>query len=84
MNWKKRWKKMPIAKKFLVSSPLATLQLGLLAAALWDIKRRPADEIKGPKFRWVMVSLVNTFGPISYFLFGRKKKGEQDFQAAPF
>jgi len=45
----------------------------LKGAALIDIKRRPADQIRGPKWLWVpVVTLVNSLGiaPISYFLVG--------------
>ena len=49
------------------------VQLGLLAAALADIYRRPAAEIRGPKRLWAAEAFVNFVGPISYFLFGRKR-----------
>ena len=47
----------------------------LKAAALIDIKRRPASEIRGPKWLWApVVTVVNSAGvvPISYFVFGRR------------
>jgi hypothetical protein len=47
----------------------------LKAAALVDIKRRPASEIRGPKWVWApVVTVVNSAGvvPISYFVFGRR------------
>jgi hypothetical protein len=49
---------------------------GLKAAALVDIKRRPASEIRGPKWLWVpLVTLINSCGgaPLAYFFFGRRK-----------
>jgi hypothetical protein len=48
-------------------------QLGLLVAALSDIYRRPQEEIRGNKRLWVAAAFVNFVGPISYFLFGRKR-----------
>lgn len=54
----------------------ATAEAGLKAAALIDIKRRPASQIRGPKWLWaVVVILVNSAGgaPLSYFLFGRRR-----------
>ena len=48
------------------------VQLGLLAAALADIYRRPAQEIRGDKRLWAVVAFVNFVGPVSYFLFGRR------------
>ena len=51
------------------------LQLGLLSAALNDLRTRPASQIRGPKALWVIVSLVNYLGigPVAYFLFGRRR-----------
>ena len=51
------------------------VQFALLAAALADIYRRPAVEIRGSKWLWCAVAFVNFIGigPIAYFLFGRKR-----------
>jgi phospholipase D-like protein len=49
------------------------VQLGLLAAALEHIYRRPAGEIRGGKRLWVAAAFINYVGPISYFLFGRRR-----------
>ena len=49
------------------------VQLGLLVATLADIYRRPAREIRGQKRLWAAVAFVNYVGPISYFLFGRRR-----------
>ena len=52
----------------------------LKGAALLDIKRRPANQIRGPKWLWVpVVILVNSAGivPISYFVFGRRPPAQQ-------
>jgi hypothetical protein len=48
------------------------LQLSLFAAAVFDLLKRPADQINRSKPFWLAVSLVNFIGPISYFLFGRR------------
>ena len=48
----------------------------LKTAALIDIKRRPASQIRGRKWIWaVVVVIVNSFGaaPLSYFIFGRRR-----------
>lgn len=47
-------------------------------AALIDIKRRSASQIRGPKWLWALaVVVINSAGavPISYFRFGRKQAG---------
>jgi hypothetical protein len=49
------------------------VQLTLLAAALLDIRRRPASQINGSKLLWTGLAFVNFIGPLAYFLFGRKR-----------
>jgi Phospholipase_D-nuclease N-terminal len=51
----------------------AAAELSLKIAALIDIKRRPADRIRGPKALWRALMVVNLLGPLSYFAFGRKR-----------
>jgi hypothetical protein len=49
----------------------------LRVAALIDIKRRPADQIRGRKQVWAaVVAIVNSAGivPISYFVLGRRRQ----------
>lgn len=48
----------------------------LKAAALVDLLRRPAAQIRGSKVRWaVAIILINSLGavPITYFLHGRRR-----------
>jgi hypothetical protein len=49
------------------------VQLLLLAAALLDLRRRPAEQINGNKKLWTIVAFINFVGPLSYFLFGRRR-----------
>jgi hypothetical protein len=55
---------------------LATgLDAGLKAAALIDLARRPASEVRGSKARWAaVIAVVNSVGviPVVYFLYGRR------------
>lgn len=54
-------------------APLLVLQLVLALVAIVDIVR--AHETRGPKWLWIIVSLVvNTIGPILYFIIGRKNQ----------
>jgi hypothetical protein len=47
----------------------------LLAAALIDIRRRPASQIRGSKRMWIMLASLNwLLGPVSYFVFGRRRR----------
>jgi hypothetical protein len=68
----KRWSELGRTERSLVAGA-ATVQLSLLAAALVDLRRRPSDQIRGSKRLWRAVVFVNFAGPVSYFLFGRKK-----------
>ena len=52
----------------------------LKAAALVDIKRRPASQIRGPKWMWAAaMAVVGSAGvlPISYFVYGRQRPRSQ-------
>jgi hypothetical protein len=56
---------------------LASLQLSLTATALTDIARRPAHQVRGPKWAWALASLVSFIGPLAYFLWGRQPAAAQ-------
>ena len=49
------------------------VQISLLAAALIDILQRRQEEMRGNKVLWILVAFINFVGPISYFLFGRRR-----------
>jgi hypothetical protein len=68
---KKRWDDLSGVKKGAIVLS-GVVQLGLLAVALVDIYRRPTEEIRGGKRLWT-AAFINYIGPISYFLFGRKR-----------
>ena len=51
----------------------------LRLAALIDIRRRPASQIRGPKWLWAtVVAVVSSAGvvPLSYFVLGRRRPHE--------
>ena len=52
---------------------MGVIEVVMLVAALVDIRRRPADEINGSKQLWTAAAFVNFFGPLAYFIFGRKR-----------
>jgi hypothetical protein len=51
---------------------LGTIQIGLLAMALWDLARRSAEELRGSKRMWAGLVFINWIGPLAYFAIGRK------------
>ncbi len=66
-----RWSDLTDRQRFAFGF-LGAVELILLVAALWDIRRRPAAQIRGNKRMWVGLAFIEFFGPIAYFLFGRR------------
>jgi hypothetical protein len=69
---KMRWADLSTGRRAALIG-VAAVEVSLLVAALIDLKRRPAEQVRGPKGAWVAASFVNFVGPISYFAFGRKR-----------
>jgi len=70
---RRRWRELsPQSRALIVAA--GTIQLGLLAAAQVDIRRRSADQLNGPRWLWIAVSFINFAGPITYFAIGRRKR----------
>jgi Phospholipase_D-nuclease N-terminal len=68
----KKWAELSDRQRTLLLGAAAA-ELSLKIAALIDIKRRPAERIRGPKALWRAAMVVNLLGPLSYFLIGRKR-----------
>jgi hypothetical protein len=69
---KKRWSELsPKQRSAIVAAGI--VQLSLQAAALVDVRRRPARQINGPKPMWVALSFLNFLGPLAYFALGRRR-----------
>ncbi len=49
------------------------VEIGLLVAGLVDIVPRSPERINGSKRGWTAALFINFFGPIAYFVFGRKR-----------
>lgn len=70
-----KWSELSTRNRRLIAIAAAA-EAGLKTAALIDIKRRPASQIRGPKWAWAtVVVVVNSFGgaPLAYFAFGRRR-----------
>jgi Phospholipase_D-nuclease N-terminal len=67
---KKKWSDLSAFQKRAVYVGGA-LESVLTAAALWDLVRRPASEVRGPKLAWAVTFVVQPFGPIAYFVAAR-------------
>lgn len=67
-----KWSELSQRQRAIIGTAAAA-ELSLKVAALIDIKRRPADRIRGPKRLWRAAMVVNLLGPVSYFVFGRRR-----------
>lgn len=72
---KKRWNELsPRTRRVIVT--MASVETALKAAALIDLRRRPAAQVRGSKKKWATaIVLVNSAGavPIAYFARGRRR-----------
>lgn len=70
-----KWRDLsPSRRRFYVA--LGAVQVLLQAAALVDLTRREPQRVRGPRWMWAGLSFVNFFGPLAYFLWGRKPAEE--------
>lgn len=60
------------------AGPLRLLQLLLTIAAERDIGRHDDAQIRGQKRWWRLAALLSPFGPLAYFLFGRRRSPEPE------
>lgn len=68
---KREWRDLtPTQRRAIVGA--GAVQLSLMVAALRDLRRRPAEQIRGSKRIWFGASFVNFIGPLAYFAVGRK------------
>jgi hypothetical protein len=70
----KRWSDLSSRTRKLIIVAGVT-ETGLKVAAAIDLRRRPASQVRGPKWAWFAGLLVNSAGliPLSYFVFGRRR-----------
>jgi hypothetical protein len=72
---KKRWSELsPRTRRLIIVG--GSFEGLLKMAALIDLRRRPAAQIRGGKARWAAaIVLINSVGlvPLAYFIRGRRK-----------
>ena len=68
----RRWKDLSRRQQTMIVA-VAAVESALKAAMLMDLKRRPAEEVRGPKWLWASTALINSAGvlPVAYFVAGR-------------
>jgi hypothetical protein len=77
MAARKQWSDLSERNRRLLIAA-ATAEGILKVAALIDLRRRPAAQIRGPKWLWATaVTVISSAGvlPVSYFVFGRRHPG---------
>jgi hypothetical protein len=71
---RQRWSELSPRNQRIVA--IGAVEGVLKIAALIDLARRPAAEVRGPKRRWAFaIVLLNTLGllPLAYFVAGRRR-----------
>jgi len=79
MAVQRRWSDLSESTRRLIIV-VAVAESILKGVALVDLKRRPASQVRGPKWLWApVIAVVNSAGvvPISYFVFGRRRPPSQ-------
>ena len=77
---KKKWNELSSRTRRLIIAG-GVFEGALKVAALIDLARRPAGEVRGSKLRWALaVTLINSLGavPVAYFAYGRRRSGRVD------
>jgi hypothetical protein len=72
MAAKQKWSDLSQSKRQLIVVA-GVAEACLKVAMLIDLKRRPAEQIRGSKWLWRPLAFVNLLGPVSYFAFGRRR-----------
>ena len=70
-----RWSELDERQRTIIAVGGA-VEAVLKVVALRDLKSRPSEQVRGPKWAWgTGITLVNGFGiaPLVYFLLGRRK-----------
>lgn len=65
------WRELPGTHRTAIIL-VGAVELVLTTLALRDLKRRPAELVRGPKPLWALVSTIQPIGPPPYFLLGRR------------
>jgi hypothetical protein len=67
-------------KKRIALVVLVLAEVGLAALTWRDIRNRPAEEIRGSKRLWRIISTVNPGNSVAYWLVGRRygRSGQLD------
>ena len=70
-----RWRRLSPRKRAAVIVA-AAVEGVLKIAMLADLRRRPAEQVHGPKWAWAASAVVNSAGlvPLAYLIYGRRRQ----------
>lgn len=68
---KKTWSDLSTSQQRAICV-VGAVEAVLTIAALRDLSRRPADQVRGPKAAWRLGVFVQPVGSIAYFAAGRR------------
>ena len=71
MGSKKSWSDLSRMQRRLIVAAGAA-EAVLTAAAVRDLARRPAGDVRGPKPVWLLSFAVQPVGPLAYLALGRR------------
>lgn len=66
----KKWSELSTVQRTVVVS-MSAAETVLTVAALYDLARRPEEQVRGSKWAWAVGAFVQPVGPIAYFWLGR-------------
>ncbi|MBO1266700.1 PLDc N-terminal domain-containing protein [Arthrobacter cavernae] len=72
MGGRKSWRDMSRRQRITFMA-VGTVQMAMLGAAQRSISKTPDAQIRGKKAVWRAVCFINLLGPLSYFVFGRRR-----------
>lgn len=67
----RKWSELTPAQKTLMLT-LVSVEVSLTATALFDLVRRPAEQVHGRKGVWALALFVQPVGPVAYLWTHRK------------
>jgi hypothetical protein len=68
---KRKWSELSARQRRTIRVAGA-LEAVTTVAAMLDLARRPANEVRGPKGAWLLACLIQPVGPVVYFTAGRR------------
>lgn len=72
MATKRKWSELsPGQQRAIVVA--GAIETALTIYSLFDLRRRDASEVRGPKRGWVPLLFVQPFGPLAYLVWGRRR-----------